>query len=237
VSEEARGFEINPGWEIRAYTVGREQEPVLVIDKVLAEPQALVEAAAAANFGAVKPGGNFYPGLRTPAPKPYVRNLHAALRPVIAAAFGLPSEGMIKMSSALSLATLKPQELAPAQRLPHFDTADGGQIAVLHYLCGPEHGGTAFYRHRATGFETVTPGRLAAYVAALEAETAARPPAQDYIRGDTELFEQIGRVEAAFDRVAVYRSHLLHAGDMGPSPAFSSDARHGRLTANTFLFF
>lgn len=234
---EGRGFEINRGWAIKAYEVGREREPVVVIDHVLAAPEDLVEAAAQANFGAVKAGGNFYPGLRTPAPKTYVRRLHAALRPVIAAAFGLPVEGVVKMSSALSLATLRPEELVLAQRLPHFDTADGGQIAVLHYLCGPEHGGTGFYRHRATGFETVTPERLGPYIAALEAEVATRPPARDYAAGDTELFEQTGKVEARFDRLAIYRSRLLHAGDMGSSPAFSPDPRRGRLTANTFLFF
>jgi hypothetical protein len=232
------GFAIDTtGWTIQAYAVGREREPVLVIDGVLADPDALVEAAAQASFSPLKPGGNFYPGRRAPAPKTYAQALYAALRPVIGPAFGVPVEGRVKMTCALSLATLKPVDLVLAQRLPHFDTADGGQIAVLHYLCGGDQGGTAFYRHRSTGFETITPDRTAPYVAALEAEIAAAPPPQAYVSGDTPLFEQIGRVEARMNRIAVYRSRLLHAGEMGSGCRFSDNPRHGRLTANSFLFF
>jgi hypothetical protein len=231
------GFAINPGWTLQAYSVGREREPVLVIDNVLSDPQALVEAAAATEFSPLKPGGNFYPGVRAPAPRAYARNVLAGLRPLIGHVFGPAATGEARVSCALSLMTLAPAALVVAQRLPHFDTADGGQLAVLHYLCGPDHGGTAFYRHRSTGFETISSPRLAGYVATLEQEVAVAPPAQDYAAGDTPLFEQIGHVGAAFDRLVVYRSRLLHSGDPGPARAFSSDPRRGRLTVNTFLVF
>jgi hypothetical protein len=230
----AGGFAINPAWTIRAYTVGREREPVLVIDDVLRDPDALVEAAAQAQFSPLKPGGNFYPGQRAPAPKAYATALYEALRPVIGSAFDLPARRAARMTCALSLATLAAEDLVLAQRLPHFDTAEGGQVAVLHYLCGAGQGGTAFYRHRATGFETVTPTRLAPYVAALEAEIAEAPPPQAYVSGDTPLFEQTGHVEARMNRVAIYRSRLLHSGDIGSS-RLSPDPRQGRLTANMFL--
>lgn len=229
---------VNPDWSVQTFSVGRERQPVLVIDHVLEDPAALVETIAeTCAFHPMKPGGNFYPGLRAPAPAAYVRDLCAALRPVVGASFGIPPQGVARITCALSLLTLKPEELVLAQRLPHFDTADGGQIAVLHYLCGPSHGGTAFYRHRATGFETITPERIAPYVAALEAEVAATPPPQAYVAGDTPLFEQIGAVEARFDRLVIYRSRLLHSGTPTAGADLSPDPRRGRLTANTFLFF
>lgn len=229
---------VNPDWTLRAFSVGREREPVLVIDNVLRDPAALVETIAqTCAFHPMKPGGNFYPGLRAPAPPAYVRDLCAALRPLVGASFGVPPRGVARITCALSLLTLKPEELVLAQRLPHFDAADGGQIAVLHYLCDASHGGTAFYRHRSSGFEAITPERVDPYVAALEAELAATPPPQAYVAGDTPLFEQIGAVEARFDRLVVYRSRLLHSGSPGLDGNLSPDPRRGRLTANTFLFF
>ena len=120
--------------------------------------------------------------------------------------------------------------------MPHFDATSAGQIAVLHYLCDASHGGTAFYRHRSTGFETITPERLQPYIATLSAELERTPPPQAYVTGDTPLFEQIGAVEARFDRAVIYPSRLLHSGDIRPS-SLSLDPRRGRLTANSFLVF
>jgi hypothetical protein len=211
---------------------------VVVVDDVLADPRALVELVSdTAGFEATEAAGNFYPGLRAPAPPGYVRALSDALGPVVASAFPDLADRTARTSACLSLLTFRPDELNLAQRIPHFDATNGGQIAVLHYLCDGAHGGTAFYRHRSTGFETITPERMQAYVSTLGPELERTPPPQAYVKGDTPLFEQIGAVEARFDRVVIYRSRLLHSGDITPSCNLSRDPRHGRLTANSFLIF
>ena len=72
---------------------------------------------------------------------------------------------------------------------PTSTPPDGGQIAVLHYLFDTPHGGTSFYRHRSTGFESITPERAEDYAARLRQELEASPPPAAYTTGDTELFE------------------------------------------------
>jgi len=41
------------------------------------------------------------------------------------------------------------------QRIPHVDSFLGSQLAFVHYLFKADPGGTAFYRHRGTGFEII----------------------------------------------------------------------------------
>jgi hypothetical protein len=133
------------------------------------------------------------------------------------------------------MAVLPADQASLAQRLPHIDTTSPSQLAILHYLCGPEHGGTAFYRHRATGFEAIDPVRGPAYLAALRPEMAmATGDDGGYVRASNALFEQTAVVAPAFNRIAVYASNLLHAGMLADQPA-SADPRLGRLTANTFF--
>jgi hypothetical protein len=134
------------------------------------------------------------------------------------------------------MATLPAEAANLAQRLPHIDTTQPSQLAILHYLCGPEHGGTAFYRHRATGFEAIDPNRGPAYFTALRGEIAGEDGPDGYIVGSGDLFEQTAAVTPVFNRVIVYASNLLHAGVL-PARPLSLDPRLGRLTANTFFRF
>lgn len=217
--------------------VGRERAPVLILDGVMADPGALVDFAARASvFRPMAQAGNFYPGVRAPAPQPYVQALFEAVRGPIAETFGL--RGLPRrLTCAYSLSTLAPETLTPAQRAPHFDTSDGGQIAVLHYLFQTPHGGTSFYRHRSSGWESITPDRSAAFAATLKRELEEGPPAPGYIAGDTELFERTASVEPRFDRLIVYRGRMLHSGDIDPARDLDPDPRIGRLTLNTFITF
>jgi len=225
--------------QVEVLRVGREDQPVAVIDGLLNDPAALVDhACGQARFAPLREAGNFYPGLRAPAPRTYVQALITALRPILGEVFGAPAGTRARVTCALSLATLAPEALNLAQRLPHIDTHEPRQLAILQYLCDPAHGGTAFYRHRSTGFETVGPDRAEAYLATLRGELDRDgPPAAAYVNGSTELFEQTACVEPAFGRVVVYRSHLLHSGMIHPRSGLSPDPRRGRLTANAFYIF
>jgi hypothetical protein len=235
VSELA--LEATPDPHVEVLWVGAEQHPVLLIDGLLTGAEGLVDFAAdTAVLASVRSAANFYPGVRAPAPGGYVRALIKALRPHLARVFGAPIDGQAHVTSALSMATLPAQQANLAQRLPHIDTTQPSQLAILHYLCGPEHGGTAFYRHRATGFEVIGPDRGPAYFAALRGEIAGEDGPGDYIVGSSDLFEQTVTVTPVFNRVIVYASNLLHAG-MLPDRPLSLDPRLGRLTANTFFRF
>jgi hypothetical protein len=227
-------FDARPDPRIEVFTVGAEATPVLVVDGLLTGGPDLVEhAAGAATLAPVKAGTNFYPGVRAPAPPAYVQALVRTLRPYMTQVYGVPINGRAGVTCALSMATTPASEATLVQRLPHIDTTDPYQLAVLHYLCGPEHGGTAFYRHRQTGLEVIDAARSRPYMATLMGQMSEAVIESSYTRDSNALFERIGGVEAAFDRIVVYPSRLLHAGVL-PDKPLGLDPRTGRLTVNTF---
>ena len=127
------------------------------------------------------------------------------------------------ISAGYSIVTTRPAELTPIQRLPHFDGLEPERIALLHYLSGAEQGGTAFYRHRSTGYETITADRHAAYDAALHRDVARHGlPVPAYISGDTPIYERIARFAArAEPRADLSRSSAAlrrPAGSISTSP-------------------
>lgn len=211
--------------------VGEEREPVLLIDGLLERPEALVEAAAAQDFAPAHGPAGGYPGLRAAAPLDYVEDAVRVLIGPITEAFGLGRVQPSRAECNFSLVTLPPDALVASQRAPHIDTVDPWQFAVLHYLCPASLGGTAFFRHRATGFETLSAERLPTYQSARDGE--AEGPG--YVDEGGRWFARTGEVEAAFDRVVIYRSRLLHSGRIVAPERLSADPRTGRLTANIFL--
>jgi hypothetical protein len=212
--------------------IGHEREPIVIIDDFSSDPAGLVEAAAGKRYA---PLGPHYPGVRAPADANYLGERMPVLQDVLTNVFGL-AKGASLVECNYSLVTTRPEALRPIQRLPHFDSTDPGRIAVLHYLCAGAQGGTSFYRHRASGFETVSPSRMADYAGMIEAEVAKLGlPGADYLRGDTAQFEQTYRVEAVFNRLVIYRGWTLHSGTIPEGFGFSDDPRTGRLTINTFL--
>lgn len=214
---------------------GAGRHPVVTVDAATGRVDELV--ALAERMGPLPEAqGNFYPGLRrmfgpddTEA-NAYVDALLAALAPFIGGGFDCDSFELKEAS--FSMVTAQPQALSPAQRAPHFDSTDRGLLAVLHYLHVPPGTGTAFYRHRATGIEIVEPSTLDRFVA------HARPQAlqaKGYIVGSDPHYEEIGRIEAMPDRVAIYPGRLLHSGIIPPDMVLSGDPHGGRLTANLFI--
>ena len=231
----AYDFSLNGRLGVSLERIGEEREPVLVLEDVLANPQALIDyAAQEVAFAPVWGPQGGYPGVRAPAPLNYVEALVRSLSPVIEKAFGLERVRLANAECNFSLVTLPPDRLAPLQRIPHADTADPLQFALLHYLCDARFGGTAFYRHRATGFETLTPERITAYERARSRELVdGSDPA--YITSDSRHYLQTAAFEARPNRVIVYRSRTLHSGQINDPDGLSDDPRSGRLTANIFI--
>jgi hypothetical protein len=54
------------------------------------------------------------------------------------------------------------------------------------------------------------------------------------VADDTRDFERIHRVDAAFNRLLIYKGNTLHSGDIGERTVLSEDPRRGRLTINGF---
>ena len=217
---------------VRVEHVGREAAPVIVVDDLLSDPEPLLRDAYAATYGA--PKIKAFPGVRAPTPADYPAVLRRALLPLLKDVFALEGCDLVGGTSEFSLVTRRPEALEPRQRVPHTDTPDPGLIALLHYLTPGGTSGTSFYRHRATGFESITADRRARYEAALTEEMNRGAP-DGYIGGDTEAFERTGGFEGTFNRLLAYRGSLLHSGDVARDFGFSANPREGRLTANTFF--
>jgi Family of unknown function (DUF6445) len=218
--------------EIRVERIGNEAEPVVVVDHFSPHPDQLVAEASTLKFDTM---GEYYPGVRAPVLPSYFEGLAPILAPVVREIFGYRAR--LDFNRALySLAATSPGELALPQRIPHFDGVAEGMIAIIHYLTPGAMGGTSFYRHRSTGFETVNAPRHRAYLDALQADfTAHGEPAPGYIAGDTPIFERIADFTPAWNRALIYRSSLLHCATIADDTPLSSDPAKGRLTVASFL--
>jgi hypothetical protein len=216
--------------DIVARRIGAEGQPIAIVDGFHPDPESLRAAALAAVF---EPGRHHYPGIRAPLPADYFAQVRAGLAPVLREVLGVAGNGVELLDASFSMVTTPPAELGVEQRLPHVDAVQPGRIALVHYLAKGE--GTAFFRHRATGFETIDAARSPGYLATLNAELRADPPEAAYPFGDTALFERIAHVEARVNRAVIYRSALLHSGAISPGAVLDADPATGRLTVTAFL--
>lgn len=217
---------------IAVHRLGRERQPLVVIDDFAADPDALRAAAIAARFG---PAANHYPGIRAALPDDYLAAQLAVLAPLLAETFGRP--GAIEVIDAsFSIVTTAPADLSIRQRLPHCDAFAANRIALVHYLAPGDRDGTGFYRHRSTGFETLDEARAPIFFDQLDAEIryGGVPPAA-YVVGATPLFEPLMQVEARYNRALLYPGYLLHSGTIAADAPLSADPARGRLTVTAFL--
>jgi hypothetical protein len=218
--------------QIHVEAIGNEREPLVIVDGFSPHPDRLVEEARALSFA---PLGEFYPGIRAPVRSSYFEGIDRVLAPVLRQLFG--AEEHVEFSRALySLVTTPPHALSLAQRIPHIDGVDEGMIAIIHYLGHVDRGGTSFYRHRSTGFETVDATRHRTYLDSLRDDFARLgEPLPAYIEGDTPIFERIATVRPRYNRALIYRSSLLHCASVANDAALTADIDSGRLTVASFL--
>lgn len=224
----------HPQLRIQARRVGAEGAPLLIVDQAVADPDRLVRKAARGHFTRQ---GALFPGLRLRAPLSYEVFLEQLLRPLLDEHFGLPSQGRLGFPTChYSLVTLPPDRLDFLQRIPHIDSVQANGLAVMHYLFHGGWGGTAFYRHRATGFECVDASRHSTYFQTLQEESRREDATgPGYINGDSALFEQIGSVDGAYNRLVVYRRNALHSGNIDSTRVPPADVHAGRLSINSFV--
>ncbi len=221
---------LNPGARAAVMPVGQGRVPVLIVDDLLEDAQAVAEAARALSYG--PPGRPGYPGLNADIDQGFAAAFLTLLRPPLQSVFGVPVAAPLACNGYFGLVCTPEDELTPRQGVPHIDTTQPRSLAMLWYLCDETFGGTGFFRHRATGVETLGEDRRAAYETALTTEVTGRRPA--YPRADDPAFEMIGQAEAKVNRMLVYPGNLLHSGLVVPE-RLSADPVRGRLTANMFV--
>lgn len=235
---------LNPHCSVRIKRIGQSQSPLIIIEQCWAEPEKL-QSLANDKAAYVDDPDDFYPGLRKPLPDNITAQIHAALQQVFSEGVnnGL-GEALDKAAfkrftlpfCAFSLTNQAPHTLIPIQRIPHFDSTSHRQFALVSYLFHEDKGGTAFYRHKKTGFETIDDTRAKTYMKALQTEASTQGfPEAAYIQGSTSMFEHIHSEAAQFNKCILYPANLLHSGNINPKTSLSSSPQQGRLTLNACL--
>lgn len=176
----------------------------LVLDNFLPDPQAARSAALAAPYQDWPgPDGEVYrrvalvdvPGLRD--------GIERAMGPV----------QMLGMGYRLNFGGELPNAAI------HSDLGWGTHAAVLYLSDGP--GGTAFWRHKATGAHRIDAGDVGLF---------------EQVRHDwnaADRWERTHLAEMKLGRAVIYESTLFHS--RWPFQAFGTDAESGRLIAVAFF--
>ncbi len=220
------------GSEIGMREFGMEKHRVISINAFLEVPDAAIELACLHDFTSVTPQ---YPDIRAPIPGATLDSWRNALTPILNAQFG-NADTRWDIHGWHSIVTRAPEQLLPIQRLPHVDGLDPEQVAMMLYLHHTPHGGTAFFRHRATRFESLSADRFPVYKKSLEGEAAAHGlPPRRYVADGAPSFERIHVEVGDFNRAIFYRGNIFHSGVIDHESALPSDPRNGRYTINAFL--
>lgn len=217
---------------IEIIDLGEDAGPITVVDRFSGEPDRWREGAFAAAYAA---RGDYYPGRRMPVDPAYFKQLGPRLGSIVQMVYHR-RRAMRIHRGLYSIVSTPPHALSLAQRIPHIDDIADGRFAMIHYLSTKPFGGTAFFRHRSTGFARIPPARHHRYLAALERDFAQHGiPEADYIAGDTPLFERIGKVDFAYDRAVIYPGNLLHCSIAATGIDHPDDPAGGRLTIASFF--
>lgn len=221
---------------VQANYVGQEKNPVIIFDNFHPDPEQLVQLAES-ELGFRAQTSDYYPGIRKKIDGEYSQWVVDKVAPVIQQFFLSNTESGVHISlCAFSLATTPVHKLRPIQCVPHVDTQDNNQFALVHYLCPEHYGGTGFFCHRATGYESISPERSAHYFPLLKQQLIKTGMSLGgYIHDDTDLFIKSAQVDVRFNRAILYRSNMLHSGLIQESLGLDTNPRTGRLTANCFL--
>jgi hypothetical protein len=179
--------------------------PVLLIDDVYARPDEVRTEALRLDF---EPPPDPYPGRIAALPDDNV-SLHAFLRRMLDMVNRdylprLPGDlrvaPLARVHSDLAIVDVHPDDLAERQRIPHVDPVP---IFGLVYLNREPRGGTLFFRNIGSA-----PGNA---------------PSPGYLTSTRDGFELAGRIEPAFNRLAIYPGFVPHSGEIAGDWIRSND--------------
>lgn len=177
---------------------------MLIVDDAIPDPLAARELALSAQYIDYQASdGEIYKRVSFAEVPGFREAIEAKLGPV----------NMLMMGYRLNYSGERPNAAI------HSDLGFGTHAAVLYLSEG--EGGTAFWRHKATGESRIEPGDL---------ELLGK------IEGhwdDESRWVQIGLCEMKLGRMVIYESAQFHS--RWPFGAFGEDARSGRLVAVSFF--
>lgn len=228
-------MELHPDIRIQRLAIGAEKAPLMVIDHFVTDAEQLVTQVAPKAFARF---ARYFPGVRTKAPLSYQQLFASELKNTLLEYFQIEGRSVGFSMCHYSLVTTPATELEMPQRIPHVDSTGRDGLASIHYLFKKSFGGTAFYRHRQTGFEIIDASRADTYLGTLQRELdGPDAPRSGYINGDTPLFEQIASQDGVFNRMLIYRRNSLHSGNIGHDFVPDANPATGRLSINSFIDF
>jgi hypothetical protein len=234
-SHDAALFAFNENAQVKRAQIGRRGIAVTMIDNVLHDPQGVAALGFAQSYAQDR--SNLYPGLRAQMPQSFSTAFRAWLTPILQRIGVLEgSRALYRDDSFFSVVTTASTDLLPIQRIPHYDSTDPGLFAAVIYLCDTRFSGTSFYRHRKTGYEEITEENRKDYHLALDNEMRLHgAPRQEYINGDSGLFEVIFSNELQLNSAIVYPCRILHAANIERQFKTPKDKNEWRLTVTALL--
>ena len=190
-------FRLAPGRTPNTEMIGGKF-PVVIVDGFYERPDEIRAAALTLQFR--KPTHQPYPGKL--AQIPVNPSLRAAVNSVAHFANteflprapirqrGNPITSLRVVDTDFAVVDMHPDELEPVQRKPHVDPVP---VFGLVYLNHEDRGGTLFFQQIADEPKEVGPG---------------------YLTHSNEHFELLGKIEAKFNRLAIYPGFVLHSGEI-----------------------
>lgn len=226
----------NPAARVRMLAAGG-RAVCHVIDDALLEPERWIDYAVSNAQDFVDSPHNAYPGPELTLPEPVSAQLDGFFTRHLRHQFD--ARRTLRVSTRLSIATRRPEELDPRQWLCHVDRmqAEPGQriVASVLYLFRDEWlGGTGFYR----------PLHPLPEIAQLVQDSAKLAPDEfharhgvvpGYMTESNAWFEKIAAVPARFNRLIFYSGMTFHAADIAHPERLDADPHRGRLTLNGFF--
>ena len=231
-------FQVSPQASLNVIKVGEEQTPVIIIDDFGQDTSDVIShGCLAVDYG--PDSTSAYPGVRAKLPRQYVVTVLNQIFRLLFQVYSVPEQmGMKPVNAVYSLISKPANELALAQRVPHYDSSKPFYLAILHYLNPGPFCNTGLFRHRPTGFEKILDQRLDEFrrSSADFLDRNGEPP-PGYINGSNDHYELYEQIEYKANRLVVYPGCLLHSGLVDPVRDIDPDPRTGRLTANIFVNF
>jgi len=197
MSDFADLFRLAPAPRLTIEMVGGKF-PVVLVDGFYERPDNIRAAALTLPFR--KPAHQPYPGKLAQIPA------NPSLRQAVESVAGYANTEFLPRApirqrgnlvtslrvadSDFAVVDMHPDELQPVQRKPHVDPVP---VFGLVYLNHEDRGGTLFFQQIAEEPEEVGPG---------------------YQTQSNEHFELLGKIEARFNRLAIYPGFVLHSGEI-----------------------
>ena len=221
---------LNPAVNVEKARHPDPEVSVHVVDDFLENAEQLLHyAQQKAYFGQVGDDRTAYPGIRDRLPRSYDR----VLQKIVEFIYGVSVIAVHR--SMLSLTTLDPGKLGASQKIPHVDSVNDSQYAAVHYLCGPPHGGTAFYRYLPRNLVRVREQNREVIPEMLQQVHDYPEEHRGYLVDDTKFYRRELTVDAHFNRLVLYPSNLLHCAILDSPQSYEADVTTGRLTVASFF--